>query len=304
MTNRLELNWKLDGFVDEQRYYCSETAFTFETKPMPKAVLAGDVRTYVDNDVDVDKVYYTAIGALRDKTEKLSNLIQTSTLSSVIADLIDGYAGFWIDPSDFSTLYQDEAGTIPVTAVNQEVRKISDKSQNNVSITGLGMLKHDDDGYYIDLSGAGYGFITSNVGMLDTVTLCTKVKATGGWGRIVDAIASRRSLYLDRDDNGYSFSASSGQLLWASATGIQQNTIALVTGLANRSPAYNKIRIDKAEISTNTSDQGSNATSISGVKIGSTAAGQWKFVGNIYNMLLVCRTFSEVDLQSIEAELI
>lgn len=25
MTNRLEINWKLDGDIDEQRYYCSET---------------------------------------------------------------------------------------------------------------------------------------------------------------------------------------------------------------------------------------------------------------------------------------
>ncbi|MBI1453695.1 hypothetical protein IL972_17540, partial [Acinetobacter sp. FL51] len=48
LTNRLELNWKLDGFVDEQRYYCSETPIDPENLPVPKAVLAGDVRTYVD----------------------------------------------------------------------------------------------------------------------------------------------------------------------------------------------------------------------------------------------------------------
>ena len=65
MTNRLELNWKLDGFVDEQRYYCSETAFTAETKPAHKAVLAGDVRTYIDTDVEVNKTYYIAIGSVK-----------------------------------------------------------------------------------------------------------------------------------------------------------------------------------------------------------------------------------------------
>jgi hypothetical protein len=38
--------------------------------------------------------------------------------------------GVWLDPSDFSTLYQDSAGTTPVTAVGQSVGLILDKSQN------------------------------------------------------------------------------------------------------------------------------------------------------------------------------
>ncbi len=39
-----------------------------------------------------------------------------------------GEQGAWYDPSDLSTLYQDSAGTIPVTAVGQPVGKILDKS--------------------------------------------------------------------------------------------------------------------------------------------------------------------------------
>lgn len=36
--------------------------------------------------------------------------------------------GFWYDPSDFSTMFQDAAGTTPVTALGQPVGKILDKS--------------------------------------------------------------------------------------------------------------------------------------------------------------------------------
>ena len=36
--------------------------------------------------------------------------------------------GVWYDPSDFTTLFQDSAGTTPVTAVEQPVGKILDKS--------------------------------------------------------------------------------------------------------------------------------------------------------------------------------
>ena len=39
-----------------------------------------------------------------------------------------GEQGVWYDPSDFSTLFQDAAGTIPVTAVEQPVGLILDKS--------------------------------------------------------------------------------------------------------------------------------------------------------------------------------
>ena len=56
MTNRLELSWKLDGFVDEQRYYCSETPIDVNNLPTPKVVLAGDIRTYIDTDIVVDRV--------------------------------------------------------------------------------------------------------------------------------------------------------------------------------------------------------------------------------------------------------
>lgn len=44
MTNRLELNWSLDGFVDEQRYYCSETPIDSENLPAPKVILDGEAR--------------------------------------------------------------------------------------------------------------------------------------------------------------------------------------------------------------------------------------------------------------------
>jgi len=39
-----------------------------------------------------------------------------------------GEQGGWYDPSDFSTMFQDTAGTVPVTAVGQAVARINDKS--------------------------------------------------------------------------------------------------------------------------------------------------------------------------------
>lgn len=85
MTNRLELNWQLDGFVDEQRYYCSETPIDPLTLLVPKAVLAGDVRTYVDTDIEVNKTYYVRIGSVKNEIEKLSDeKIITSSLFNIV----------------------------------------------------------------------------------------------------------------------------------------------------------------------------------------------------------------------------
>lgn len=53
-----------------------------------------------------------------------------------------GEQGVWYDPSDFSTMFQDSAGTIPVTAVEQFVGRILDKSGrgNHASQSTAGSL--------------------------------------------------------------------------------------------------------------------------------------------------------------------
>ncbi len=74
-TNRLELNWNLDGFIDEQRYYCSESPIDINNLPLPKAVIAGNVRTYVDTDIEIGKTYYVRVGSVKNGIEKISSQI-------------------------------------------------------------------------------------------------------------------------------------------------------------------------------------------------------------------------------------
>jgi hypothetical protein len=47
-----------------------------------------------------------------------------------------GEPGAWYDPSDLTTLFQDSAGTTPVTAAAQSVGLMLDKSQNGVGTNG------------------------------------------------------------------------------------------------------------------------------------------------------------------------
>ncbi len=57
---------------------------------------------------------------------------QSNTLASIIKSLFaNNEQGFFYDPNDLSTMYQDAAGTIPVTAVGQSVGLMKDKSGRN-----------------------------------------------------------------------------------------------------------------------------------------------------------------------------
>lgn len=52
------------------------------------------------------------------------------TLTQRIINMMAGRQGYVLDPSNLSTMFQDSAGTIPVTAVEQPVGKILDVSGN------------------------------------------------------------------------------------------------------------------------------------------------------------------------------
>jgi hypothetical protein len=70
-----------------------------------------------------------------------------------------GEQGAWYDPSDFSTLFQDSAGTTPVTAVGQPVGKMLDKSgrgnhASQTTATSRPLLQKDAGGrYYLSFDG-------------------------------------------------------------------------------------------------------------------------------------------------------
>ena len=118
MTNRLELNWKLDDLVDEQRYYCSEAQIDPANLPVPKAVLANDVRSYVDAAVEVGKTYYVAVGSVKNGVEKLSDVVSVVATNdpfsvfvisklSLTSDLIDEKGKIWTPNK--TPVFQDSA---------------------------------------------------------------------------------------------------------------------------------------------------------------------------------------------------
>ena len=82
-----------------------------------------------------------------------------------------GEGGFWLDPSDFSTMYQDNLGVTPVTAVGQAVGRIEDKSGNGnhflqATAAKRPLLQQDAQGFYY-LQGDGTDDVLNSVVAVD-----------------------------------------------------------------------------------------------------------------------------------------
>ena len=101
----------------------------------------------------------------------------------------NGEPGFWLDPSDFTTMFQDSAGTTPVTAVEQPVGLILDKKTGAYGIA----LTSGSNGDYYSTPNAAANQITGDIdirwyGRLNSVApaayavLVDKVGAAGNYG--------------------------------------------------------------------------------------------------------------------------
>ncbi len=122
----INLSWKLDGFVDEQRYYCSETPIDVNNLPEPKSILVGDARSHTDADIDLGMTYYICVGAVKGGNEKLSSEISIGT-SPPLFDPIYISSLFSIVDHDSDVLISD--GRV----VEWKDRKVGYKFTNNAS---------------------------------------------------------------------------------------------------------------------------------------------------------------------------
>lgn len=106
--------------------------------------------------------------------------VKYSTAQLILDRISASGGGAWWDATDISTLFQNTAGTTPVTAAGQTVRCIKDKSGNGWHLTNtVGEL------YQVDAAGNGYVDMLGTSGAAWTTTGATAAfkflhDATGG----------------------------------------------------------------------------------------------------------------------------
>lgn len=150
---------------------------------------------------------------LADVIKSVMSSVLFSVLSSTSLSWMwaNGEPGFWFDPSDFSTLYQDSAGTTPVTAAGQSVGLIRDKSGRGNHATAAGtkrptLGRHPASGIRNLYTNTGFaGGATGTPGTAPTgwtigfatgsIIAITADAALGGNSVTVSATAARQFLH-------------------------------------------------------------------------------------------------------------
>lgn len=197
MTNRLELNWKLDGLIQEQRYYCSETPLDVNAMPTPKAVLASDMRSYSDTSIEANKTYYVRVGSVKNSVEKISSEVVVNTFENPVKRIFaNGGKGLWFDFSDFSAMYQDTDGTVAITANGQSIARVNDKSGNNNHASQATTTKRPS----VAVNGAFFDGIDDS--------LLTLLPVDYGGSTVVEIYVKIKSIY--RPGRGYNCVFESG----------------------------------------------------------------------------------------------
>jgi len=231
-----------------------------------------------------------------------------------------GEQGAWYDPSDLSTMFQDVAGTMPVTAAGQSVARINDKSGRGNHATQAAaasrpLLVQGADGRFGLLFDGVDDFLEAPAFAwgTDAVTACI------GLRKLSDAAAALGLTF------GTTTSAGSWNLLAPGATGQPRFDFASrgssALGLASRNNVTEasprtRVQTGIGQTSTNTStlrlDRGlfvQNSTTVQGAAnygpwplgIGGSSLSALRLNGIVYQAVCVSRLLTTAQRDQLEA---
>ncbi|CEI54450.1 hypothetical protein [Acinetobacter bereziniae] len=318
MTNRLEIKWKLDGFVDEQRYYCSETPLDISNLPDPKVILDAEARSYVDTEIEADRTYFLVIGSVKNNTEKMSDnkFVSTFKIGSLIDQIfVDGSKGCAYDFNDLSTMYQDKQKTIKVTDINQPVGFVFDKSGNGNNLISDGgdrpILKKDNqsNSYYLSFDNNKY-MECQNLNLSGS----TEINVFHGIN-IFNSSSTQVFSELSADYNNYNgsfiFYKSNSDFIHSmrspysvASAQIQSTNKCVISSYSNRLNQSNKIeyiRINKSNISLIRQLDGTTGNFENNrFFIGARAGNQFYSNSDFYSFILICKKLEMSKVEEIE----
>lgn len=98
--------------------------------------------------------------------------------SSPMGLFTQGEEGLWLDPSDMATMFQDDAGTVPVTADGQSVGRILDKSGRGhhatQAVAGSRPILRTAGGlWYLEFDGVDDFLVTGSINLTATDKVST-----------------------------------------------------------------------------------------------------------------------------------
>ena len=235
--------------------------------------------------------------------------------------------GFFYDPNDLSTMFQDSAGTVPVTGVGQPVGLIRDKSGRNNhafqtasasrpilrknAVTGANYLEFDGSDDFlrtnnIDFTGTDKVSLFAGVRKLSDASVGTVVESGSNYtsprgGFVINAPLSTASY-------GAGISGVSGSVSTGNISGYAAPNSAILSLKSDLSKEIStdqlKVRInatDKTYSSANTAQGGNFANTT--IHIGRRNGTTFPFNGHLYSLIGVGKLVSDSETLAIEKEI-
>lgn len=232
-----------------------------------------------------------------------------------------GEQGAWYDPADMATLFQDSAGTTPVTAAGQPVGKILDKSGrgNHATQATAGscpLLQQDGNGkYYLAFDGVDDWLQTATINLsgTDKMTLVAGVRklSDASNGTIVEfspiISTSNGSFILAAPSGGTSAERFTyGSRGTGSAYALTTNTAynapftAVVTGTSNIAADSSILRVNGAQVASAANDQGAGNYGSWSLYMGRRAGTSLPFNGRLYGLVVRGALSTQAQIDAVE----
>jgi hypothetical protein len=249
---------------------------------------------------------------------------QSNDLASIIKNLFaNNEQGFAYDPNDLTTLYQDAAGTTPVTAVGQPVGLLLDKSGNNNhafqttsasrpilrknAVTGANYLEFDGTDDFLQTANIDFT-ATDKVSLfagvrklsdaVNGVLLETSIAFTGGLGTFC-LFAPR----LTGTAGNFGFGSKGTIVAEATTPAILAPTSVVVSTQASISTNKINLRINGILSASSNNSQGAGNYGNHPLYIGRRGGTYLPFNGHLYSLIGIGKLTSDDETAVIEKEL-
>lgn len=227
--------------------------------------------------------------------------------------------GAWLDPSDLSTLFQDDAGTTPVTAAGQSVGMVLDKSGRGNHATQPVFASRPI--YQVDSGGRGYLSFDGTDDFLVTpainFTATDKVQVFAGVRKLSDAA---RAILLEASTSSSSpgaFGLEAPSLAAANYHFTSTGTIvrsatytnaavaapvsSVITCLGDISGDISAMRVNGVQVAQNTGDQGTGNYGNHALYIGMRGSTTLPFNGYLFGLIVRGAASNAAQIASTEA---
>ena len=246
------------------------------------------------------------------------------TLTQLIKSLFsNGEQGFFYDPNDLSTMYQNAAGTIPVTAAGQPVGLMLDKSGRNnhayqsVSASRPVLQRNATTGaYYLAFDGTDDFLVTSSINF----TATDKISLFAGVRKLSDVRSYSIVCELSADllvnsgtfnlqapglasDKGYASDSKGTTNTTTKAQNYPAPHSSVLSFTGNISAPLNRLRVNANNFESTVS-QGTGNYGNYPLYIGRRGLTSDQFInGHIYSLIGIGKLVSDNEIVNIEKEL-